>query len=63
MKKSTAGKKKIVIIAAFVILIAVMAAMFMIVRYTPTKAYKAPMQMDPFEMNGEAVMMLKRVVT
>ena len=27
------------------------------------KAYKAPMQMDPFEMNGEAVMMLKRVVT
>lgn len=25
--------------------------------------YKAPMQMDPFEMNGEAVMMLKRVVT
>ena len=37
MKKSTAGKKKIVIIAAFVILIAVMAAMFMIVRYTPTK--------------------------
>ena len=37
MKKSTAGKKKIVIVAAFVILIAVMAAMFMIVRYTPTK--------------------------
>ena len=27
------------------------------------KAYKAPMQMDPFEMNGEAGMMLKRVVT
>lgn len=37
MKKSTAGKKRIVIVAAFVILIVVMAAMFMIVRYTPTK--------------------------
>lgn len=37
MKKSTAGKKKIVIVAAFVILIVVMAAMFMIVRYTPTR--------------------------
>lgn len=37
MNKSTAGKKKIVIVAAFVILIVVMAAMFMIVRYTPTK--------------------------
>lgn len=37
MNKSTAGKKRIVIVAAFVILIVVMAAMFMIVRYTPTK--------------------------
>ena len=37
MKKSTAGKKRIVIVAAFVILIVVMGAMFMIVRYTPTK--------------------------
>ena len=27
------------------------------------KAYKAPMQMDPFEMSGEAVMMLRQVVT
>ena len=32
-------------------------------RESELKAYKAPMQMDPFEMNGEAVMMLKRVVT
>lgn len=37
MRKSTAGKKRIVIVAAFVILIVVMGAMFMIVRYTPTK--------------------------
>lgn len=37
MNKSTAGKKRIVIVAASVILIVVMAAMFMIVRYTPTK--------------------------
>lgn len=37
MNKSTAGKKRIVIVAAFVILIVFMAAMFMIVRYTPTK--------------------------
>lgn len=37
MNKSTAGKKRIVIVAAFVIVIVVMAAMFMIVRYTPTK--------------------------
>ena len=37
MNKSTAGKKRIVIVAAFVILIVVMVAMFMIVRYTPTK--------------------------
>lgn len=37
MNKNTAGKKRIVIVAAFVILIVVMAAMFMIVRYTPTK--------------------------
>ena len=37
MKKSSAGMKKIVFVVAFVILIAVMAAMFMIVRYTPTK--------------------------
>lgn len=40
MNKSTAGKKRIVIVAAFVILIVVMAAMFMIVRYTPTKEKK-----------------------
>lgn len=37
MNKSTAGKKRIVIVAASVILIVVMAAMFTIVRYTPTK--------------------------
>lgn len=37
MNKSTAGKKRIVIVAAFVILIVVMDAMFIIVRYTPTK--------------------------
>ena len=37
MRKSTAGKKRIVIVAAFVILIVVRGAMFMIVRYTPTK--------------------------